>query len=596
MKTSRVLLLVMLSFLIIVPISSAFVNASEPKTAAARQETVWAAGYRTKAPQLNPFSNDPAYGIAYMYEPLFGYNYEKSKLIPVIGKSYTWDTDGLGIVVELNTAAKWSDGSAITAADVVYSYECAEKCVQFKSDMELRLKEVVAVDADTVHFVLMNSTYKYTLQLDQMVTGQVPIVPKAVWTKIVAANADLDAFTNDWFDSTFDASWKVASGPYVPDTRSATADEEVYKKSTTWWGLGKIHTDILTTDTYPAAIGLRQYADNTATNTAFLSGEIDLHAGFFSKIQDEMAKDPYVNGWNGQSKPYYMNLGAVIEIGFNYDRAPLDQAWLHRAMSYVINYADVSATAGEGNWKQSKVGLIQDYAPAKADFSQKCEDTYGIKYDIAKGKALLAANAVEKADGWYTKVGNKKLGPYEILVPQGWSDVVMAAQMWAKAFTDELGIPCTAKEVDFGAAFQPNVGKGDFDMVMQCCGPHMVNNALEIFRGQTGPRQWNRNVSGWSSPEFYTQWVKYETTPAAQRPAIAEKLQMIYAAELPTIPTHVNIFFYIYRTDRWLGWLNQANFYQQPATAYTINWLACKQRLMLALHANPDWTDRKSVV
>jgi hypothetical protein len=160
--------------------------------------------------------------------------------------------------------------------------------------------------------------------------------------------------------------------------------------------------------------------------------------------------------------------------------------------------------------------------------------------------------------------------------------------MWAEAFTTELEIPVVAKEVDFGNAFIPRVGAGDFQMVMQCCGPHMVNNALEIFRGQTGPRQWSRNVSGWSSPLFYNKWVKYETTPAADRPAIAAQLSAIYAKELPTIPTHVNIFFYIFRTDRWNNWLSQANFYQQPVTAYTINWLACKCRLMLALVPDPE--------
>jgi hypothetical protein len=240
-------------------------------------------------------------------------------------------------------------------------------------------------------------------------------------------------------------------------------------------------------------------------------------------------------------------------------------------------------------------------------YSEDVNTDYAITYDTTKSIEILEENCYKGDDGfWYTKDTpaayqktrgaevdadavhsgwNVKLRGWKIDVPTGWSDVVCATSEWAAAF-NAIDIPCTMNEVAFYSPFADRIVASTFEMVMHCCGPHLVNVPIEMFRGQTGVRQWNRNVSAWqgaNAEAFYKEFTEYETKAPADKAASAEKLQMLYASDLPSIPTHANIFFYNVRETYFTGWCNGENYFQQPQNAFTINQIAAKCRLYLNL-------------
>ena len=59
-----------------------------------------------------------------IYETLFMFNMLDGQLYPLLGSEWSWDDDTMtGMTVKMNTDAHWSDGSALTANDVAYTWD-----------------------------------------------------------------------------------------------------------------------------------------------------------------------------------------------------------------------------------------------------------------------------------------------------------------------------------------------------------------------------------------------------------------------------------------------------------------------------------------
>jgi peptide/nickel transport system substrate-binding protein len=596
MKYSKLFVIAMFSLFFIIPFSLVSTGRAQSRNA-----TAWSCGYDTLDDNLNPFYKDPAYGAAFMYEPLFGYNDKTQSKIPVIGLGYTWASDGSGVTVTINPNAKWSDGTSITPADVVYSYELAMEHSQNQPDMTDRLASVAASGSDKVVFTL-NSEYYYSLRLDELLTLQIPIVPEAVWEAVATDVGGIDKietdFINDWFDPTFNEDWKVCSGPYEPNARSADKKEVSYKLrrdasgALAWWGAGKIHKDLPGTAGVPQVeyIGNRDYEGNEGNDAAFATGEVDLHGGFLPGLRSLMAENPNVMGWNGRDEPYYLNLKGNIMIGMNQIKEPFNQQWFREALAWSIDHDEIIAAANP-EWKRMTETYLVPWSPThQGYFSQDVQDEYAKTYDEDKAIEILEAHCTGSvSEGW--TYNGKKLGPYTIMTPTGWGDVGTATEMWAEDFT-AIGIETSKVEKDFDTDFKADVISGDFDMVMQCCGPDLVNTPSIVFQDFAVRRdRFDRNVSAWQglkAEEYKDLMDEFETLAPAARKVAAEDMQEILAQEIPAIFCYANIFFYAYREDRFQGWLNGDNYYQQPVTSSTVNMMAAKQRLFLALTPNPN--------
>ncbi|MFX1409899.1 MAG: ABC transporter substrate-binding protein [Promethearchaeota archaeon] len=577
-----------------------------------RDKIVWATGYDTKANSLMPYNWDIAYGIAYMYEPLFGYDYYKDKLIPVIGESYNWAPDGTYLHITLNPNAEWSDGEAIDADDVIYTFRLANATWRHGGNMQARIKSITKIDPHTLR-IYVNSQYNFSVVVEDWLRTFIVILPEHVWSKIAKYEwggdlSQINFYTNDWFDSSFNSSYKVCSGPYQPYYRSSTRYEDIYERRDDWWGLGRIHTDLPNSTGIPNAkyIGLRHYDTNTGKETALITGAVDLSSGFvdsFSVVQD---LNPNL-GTFYDSLPYYVSLGSVIEVAFNHKRYPFVETWLRKAMAYSLNYDAINLFASGGYWRRAKQGWIdnESYVHNLAGvYNDTIQQQYGISYNVSKAAEILDTYCYLKNGKWYTDdvpvqyLGwpgatdddavtagvNVELGGWEIYVVAGWSDVIKAAEAWAQNFWD-INITCTKREVDFSSFYQPAVDNFDFDMVLDVVNPHLLNTPLSVFGGKRGVHAWWGNSTGWVNAEFYNLFEQYESlTPGSiEQKIAASRMQELLASEIPAIPTHVNGYWYTYSTEYWDGWITETNDYQQLATAFEITSAALKQRLILNL-------------
>lgn len=601
----------LLPFAVIMTSSVKTVVAQDPPT---RSNTVWGLGYQTEAIDFNPYTTSAAYGITFMYETLFGMNYLSDELIPVLGTNYTWAANGLSITIDLRSDAKWSDGETIDADDVVFSYQLASKQLKFSADMQERITKVEKVSATQVKITL-DSDYPFSAVVELWLITDVFIVPEHVWKHIVvevnAENDDLEKlFLNDWFNASFNASWKVSSGPYVPYSRSATFDEELYVLRDDWWGSGKIHTDLPDTGGIPKVryIGLRQFPSNVAQDTSFLTGETDLYAGFYNQIWIAIGENPNIGTWFGKKAPYFASLSGTIDIAFNHLIYPLNEVWLRKALAYTLDYDTIAYVAACGYWARARQGLIDDRSATHLTvYNATIQETYGIDYNTTMAVDILDDYCYQDTNGeWWTNDipvkyqgmpgaadddpvhdgMNIKLGGWEIVVPIGWTDVIKATEQWCTYFS-AINITCTKKEINFWPEFTLDTLEiNDYELAMDCCGAPIKDIPLRVFSTRRGTHFWYSNVCNWYNPEFNSLYEDYETQKpgSAEQKAAASRMQYLYATEIPQIPTHVNGIWYAYSTEYWEGWLSEENAYNQICTTYIMNEAAVKVRLLLNLY------------
>ncbi|NLA77540.1 MAG: hypothetical protein GX851_06930 [Clostridiales bacterium] len=102
---------------------------------------------------LNPYRCDGEINRALMpliYDPL--YTLDKTYCpVPVLALS--GGIDGLAVTVHLNTAAVFSDGRAVEAADVVYSFNLAKACAAYSAELS-NIASALAVGGSQVDFKL----------------------------------------------------------------------------------------------------------------------------------------------------------------------------------------------------------------------------------------------------------------------------------------------------------------------------------------------------------------------------------------------------------------------------------------------------------
>ncbi len=571
-----------------------------------RWQTVWMVGAYTSPTEFLPTSESMHPGTDCMYEALFGWNAEKEELIPVIGTSYSWSSDGSELTIELNTNAEWSDGEAIDADDVVYSYELAQVQPQYTADFEDRFEDFNKVDADTVRFDI-NTGYYNSRKVISWIREGIPIVPEHVWTEIVAEHGidvvgdvgDLSTYQYDWFDSDdVPDEWKVISGPYAPVYRDALETTCAYQyRGDDWWGEGILYQDIPNADEEPPKyIGHTAFATNTEQDLAFIQGDVDLYAGYYLNIweiwEDAEEGDPgsYISCWYGHDAPYQLAVSGLMNLAPNHLLAdsPLGVKEFRQALAWAINYVPIPAAAASGYWTQAKPGFIDDNSAPHAPYYDASVTTkYQKSENVTKAKYLLGnitGMTGNVDDGW--EYYGEPVGPYESIVPTGWSDAIIFQEMVCADITDNLGITITSKQVEWELVWQPAIKNNDYDFATYCVGnailepPHVF---LDSLRGTHST--WN-NATNWDSIEADEFEALWQTLESANETAYADNLdrmQEILAEEVPDIPGFVNGYWYAFSEYHWEGFASEANKFQTIATSWTMERFALKTRLFLNL-------------
>jgi len=575
-----------------------------------REDILWSGGYWTQPGNWNPLGWGTAWGTFFMYEPLFAW--VRGQIVGIIGESITW-IDPWTIEIKIRKEATWSDGTPITAEDVIYTFDHLYPGHWKNLGYAARVAYSEAVDAKTVR-IHLKEEFPNSRVVWGTLTGGTLILPKHVWEQIEAeVGFPYEwVFNNDW--SQIKPEWRVASGMYFPF--DWTYEYERLIRNDNWWGKDLFGLP------EPKYIGHRYFATNYAANVAFERGEIDWSGFYYPRIW-EIADKPagkYVNTWTMRKPPYFPH-SSVVEIVFNHNIYPLSEPWLRQAVAYALNYRDISVVSVSGYAEQALVTRISPQSTEGARLTDwDVVDQYQPYYDPNKAIAILQQHCFKHTDGfWYTKDApeiwrgqpiedqlpdvpgrNVRLGPWKMIVVYGWTDSMMQTVLFQRDL-GEIGIKIEPVFLEMGT-YTDRFMSMNFELMHFCMGGGGYDGS---FHGNyswnyTGtPGQW-QNFSGWYHPDFpgepESAWefaalldqldITPEYTPEEKE--ITSKLQLILAREMPTVLVFYNPYWYSFSQMYWHNWPTMENPYCDPLAPWATGNPGGMQFLIRHLKKGPE--------
>ena len=371
-----------------------------------------------------------------MFETLFMFNPLSGEKTGLLADSYEWNDDLTEMTVSLKDAAHWSDGTPVTAADVVATWDvgvltnngtgAGNKAyvagIEATGDKTFVIKAVLTEDGQPVN----------PLKIEDFICGT-PIA-QAAWIKTLCDRCDNDP-TKILNDAGEDVVW---SGPY----HKYYADDQkvVLVRDDNYWGADASMWGKLPVPKYLAHV---IFADNAAGELALKAGEVDVCQQFIGNIQNLWLEDDLPISTYYDEAPYGVCL-TMPTAWYNMNIPVIaENTALRKAIAMATDYEAIIANAMTNQsptFADVPRSLMNPTDGEQALYDHEAvADLQWAGNDIDGANALLdeAGLLDTDGDGWREYNGEKI--SLNAVCPNGWSDWQAAMQIVAAA-GDKIGI------------------------------------------------------------------------------------------------------------------------------------------------------------
>ncbi|WP_067616922.1 ABC transporter substrate-binding protein [Alicyclobacillus acidiphilus] len=432
----------------------------------------------------------------------------KDKFQPELATRWTVSKNGLKYTFYLNPKAKWSNGQALTSADVVYSWKYyTNKQIHITTDTGWNyVKSVTASGPHTVVFTLSKSyaPFMSTVALSY-------IVPKSVFSK----------WTPDQINHGYYNTHEVGSGPYM--LKSWTADQQLELVPNPYWYGPKVHIqDII----------FRIIPDDTTQFNELRDGNLTM-----GSIPPEDLTQL------GSLKSNY-NIVTPLQATYN-QITPIEQGFLKDVkVRQALDYATPRQQIVQAILHNQGVVAADDQVPGGYWNDPNVKPR---PYDLTKAAALLKADGFKKgAGGWLYKDGKEFTVP--IWTGSTSSTNILIAQA-VSASWEKIGVNAPVKTADYSFIFGANGPQfdGKMEALLFSWGQGVFPDDTIDFNSKyiiTSATSAGENAERYSNPEMdkLTEEGTSLVTDAARR-QVYWKIQQL---EHDTVPI---IFLYWAKSD-----------------------------------------------
>ena len=434
-----------------------------------RQETLYLSGQQNDAPgTFNPLAESwmttwPVSGrFNLMYEPLLTYNSLTGEIESLLGTLVNKNNDS--IVVDLNPAAKWSDGEKVTSRDVkfIYTMGSINTSEQISAIHVDTIKSEPAGAVERIAFLVNKKQRNNPLSVLDLMQA-IRIVPAHVFEPLIEKLGSKDEVKKLPMDQN-----PVVSGPYA--LRSADPNKIILERRDDYWGNAALHNGQLPAPKY---IVHPIYKNNEHNTIAMRSGNLDASQSYIPRINRKAGAG--VHTW--LNEPPYFLPGAMPMLIINTMKEPLNDKRFRRALATAIDYMALRKFAVSDYTDQIKPGLIMPTNLEGKYISDEDLAKYGVKLTITDEKERVETVKQMLSEAGYKSVWNddgtldhmenakgEKIPTMYITSPNGWTDweamVTIAVEGMRKA-----GIDIREGFVD-GGSYWPAMGLGNFDLIM----------------------------------------------------------------------------------------------------------------------------------
>ena len=477
------------------------ITPSEPMADIPRNQTL-ILGWSITSPigVTNPWAV-PGYthqeGNVFMWEPLMYFGIFKGEYIPWLAESMEYTSDDFtSLQIKINPAAKWSDGTPVTSADVVYTFEgqLNNPKLPYNASFVQFVDTVTATDDLTVDvkFKIPAPRFKFEVLTLKFDTG-IPIVPKHG----LEAQADVNAYSG--------GAEIPHSGPY--DLIAWNNTQKIYDLREDWWGveggvsaLQEVKRIIIVNIGGQVGQNMDTVAQRLVNNE--FDSALDMRSSVIGNI---LAQNAEITTHTGNESPYGYLDWWPNSLWMNTQLEPYNDPKVRRAMSLAINRDLIDEILYEG----AKIATIYPFplypnlqAFADSPEVKALEEKYQPRlFDPAQSETLMTeAGFTKNGEGLWEKNGatvNATIQGFEGIH----GDIVpILVEMLRNAGFDA--------SVNFGTDAYQNMTDGVPGLYMFGHGASLLDPyaAFELFHGRfsaaIGTSAGNNRFSRYNNPEF----------------------------------------------------------------------------------------------
>jgi len=442
-----------------------YVNPAAPKGGKIRQSV--SGTFDT----LNPYTlkGNAAQGLNLFYDRLMQRVWDEPfTMYPLVAEQVHVAEDRSAIKFALNDKARFRDGSPITPADILYSFETLKefgrpnmrRIYSLVSDVQINTEE------NSITFTLGEGYDQETI----MILAMMPVLSKTWWSARE-------------FNETL-LTLPLSSGPYMI-TDAEPGRHITYERDPDYWAanlpvnVGQYNFDKITYD---------YFRDETAAFEAFKAGDIDLrrewNAGKWASSYDFPSLQ---NGTVLTEEIAHQRPERVQSLIFNTRRAPFDDIRVRKALSNLIDFKWINDSLFHGKYNRiesffpnsalaappapsdEEIALLspwKDSLPPEI-FKQSWTAPYA-KDNRALRLLLKEADTLLKESGWIIENGQRihkdtaETFSFKILIasPEDKKVILSFIQQ-----LERVGITANVRMLD-DANFQSRLNNYDYDMVL----------------------------------------------------------------------------------------------------------------------------------
>jgi peptide/nickel transport system substrate-binding protein len=525
------------------------------KTSSSATLTMESSPESTITQAFNPFvTTQAAYGMGatgLIYEPLIQFDLANPTVqYPWLATSYKWGDSGKQITFTIRSGVKWSNGSALTPADVAYTFDL----VKANASINLGGLSISSVTTSGSTVTLTFASPQYT-NLEEI--AGTAIVPKAIWSK--AGNP-----------ATFADATPVGTGPYM--LQSFTPQGFTLKKNPNYWQASKVKV---------AKVFFPVYTSNTGALSALFSGQITWTGNFIPGLQKQFVdKAPaYHHFWEAA--------GGDESFEPNLTKWPTNNLAVRKAISLAVDRTQLGAE-GEAGLENPVLNATGLTLPTFSAWGGPVSSlTVSPHAQTAAAKKVMEAAGFKMGSNGFFQQGGKTVA-LTIISPSAYTDMSEVDSIAAQELK-AAGIDATFQGLSV-SAWNNDVADGDFDMT-----EHWSNGGItpyNMYNGWLNSALATKTATGdyerLKVPALDADLAKLSgANTVAQQTAALVPLEKYVAANLPVIPVETASEWFEYNSQNFVGWPTQSNPYETGQPSGTNNGPGSGTDEVVLLHLAP---------
>lgn len=425
-------------------------SATDDANVLPREETLYFAGQQwgavnswnvmgTNQNNAMAIAGGPSGYRSLMFETLYMYNFMNGAIMGLLANDdYAWNDDMTQMTLTIKDAAKWSDGTSVTAEDVKRTWDVSVEIANGTGSTYGAYIDSIEADGNTVTInAKVNDAGQPVnpLKVLDFLTGA-PIAQGAWIDTLYERNGgDATAILNDAGE---DVVW---SGPY---TRYYDDDQRVVLvRDDNYWGQDASMWGSLPVPKY---IAHAMYADNAAGEVALKAGEVDVCQQFIGNIQDLWLNDGLPISTYYEEAPYGVCL-TMPTAWYNMNMPVLaENTALRKAIAMAVDYDHIISAAMTNQsptFADVPRSLMNPTDGEQALYNaSEVADLQWTGNDIDGAIALLdEAGLVDNDGDGYREWNGEKIS-LNAVCPNGWSDW-QASMVDVAAAGEKIGVEIT---------------------------------------------------------------------------------------------------------------------------------------------------------